>query len=102
MKNTTKKAQKEIRNTLEKFAKRSKYISIVRHSTFYGFQNIQIKCEKETKIYKELLTYLISLCKYVEMEKNSKFIWFHNYDICKDDECEEWEHQIQICLSVNK
>ena len=71
---------------VEKFAKRSKFITVRRKWT-YGFLRIDltiVENKLNTKVPTELLNYLKSFCDYCEDERETNqphpAIWLKNYD----------------------
>jgi hypothetical protein len=93
------KAHKEVITTLEKFAKRSKNIAVVRKNSFWGLCRIDLSIHKDGKVAQEMMEYLKNLCSYCEKEKNT--IWFHNYDTCAIVDAEdEWDVKFEICVSL--
>lgn len=79
----TKKESRQVKYTLEKFAKRSKYITITYTHNGFGILRMDIQVEKENKVTREMKDYLHSLCYFYEEEegyKCNKYEWFRNYD----------------------
>ena len=99
--NNARKAQEEVKNNLQKFAKRSKHITYETANTFYGFCRIDIIVSKEGKVVREMMEYLKSICPFYYFDESSS-AWFRNYDdtiIRYADEEDEWEVQFEICVS---
>lgn len=98
--NNARKAQEEVKDNLQKFAKRSKYITYDGADTFYGFCRIDVIVNKDGKVVREMMEYLKSICPFYDIEDTDSS-WFYNYDNTRfrDDEEDEWEVQFEICVS---
>lgn len=99
--NNARKAQEEVKDNLQKFAKRSKHIIYDGADTFYGFCRIDVIVNKDGKVVREMMEYLKSICPFYNINESSS-AWFHNYDdtiIRYADEEDEWEVQFEICVS---
>ena len=89
-----------ILNTLEDFAKRSKFIEIHYKHSILETLFVQVDFTKENKIVREMVEYLKEFCDYVSLEKNGS-MWFRNFDDLVEEENEDlWEKaKFQICLA---
>ena len=97
--NNAHKAQSEVKETLQKFAKRSKYITYQRANTFYGFCRIDVAVSNDGKVVQEMMEYLKSICPYCE-DSDEDTTWFHNYEENPlREDVDDWEVQFEICVS---
>ena len=95
------KAHNEVILALRNFAKRSKYITYYGEDSFYGFCRIDVIVNKDSKVVREMMEYLKSICPFYDINESSS-AWFHNYNdtiIRYADEEDEWEVQFEICVS---
>ncbi len=80
----TRNESRQVRYTLEKFAKRSKYITITYTHNGFGILRMDIQVEKENKVVREMKDYLHSLCYFYHEDKERcldyTYEWFRNYD----------------------
>ena len=98
--NNARKAQEEVKDNLQKFAKRSKNITYDGADTFYGFCRIDVIVNKDSKVVREMMEYLKSICPFYDINDTDSS-WFYSYDNTRfrDDEEDEWEVQFEICVS---
>ena len=98
--NNARKAQEEVKDNLQKFAKRSKNITYDGADTFYGFCRIDVIVNKDSKVVREMMEYLKSICPFYDINDTDSS-WFYSYDNTRfrDDEEDEWEVQFVICVS---
>lgn len=89
---------RKVVHELEKFAKRSKHITILRHNCFYGASRFDIKVTKEGKVVREMYDYLLTLAPEHHKDTDKKYPtnWFNSvgyYESTEDEgECKnEWE-----------
>ena len=99
--NNAHKAHREVKEMLQKFAKRSKYITYKRAESYWGLCRIDISVSKDGKVVNEMMEYLKSICPFYDFSSTSS-AWFHNYDDTKierpSDE-DEWVVEYEICVS---
>ena len=99
--NNARKAHREVKLALEKFAKRSKNITYISGNSYWGLCRIDISVSKDGKVVQEMMEYLKSICPFYDFSDTSS-AWFHNYDDTKierpSDE-DEWTVEYEICVS---
>ena len=98
--NEARKAQRAVIKDLEQFAKRSKYINIIRNKTFWGRQYTTISVLKDTKVAKELIAYLTEMCEYISIDTDETYPtdFYRTYDSLKDDSDNIWEIEFDIAI----
>ena len=103
LKRATLRTQNEFLEMIQKFEKRSKFITIRRKSNFWGLLGMQIDIEKENKVTEEMRKYIKSFCDYVEEEKSGT-VWYYNYDsyALPTEEEDEWTLQFEICIHFER
>ena len=100
-KRLAKRAQGQFRKQIEAFAKRSKFITIVQHRTYWGRIYLQINVDKYNKVVNEMIEYFKTLCNYVE-EDNDDTMWIRNYNDLTEENNELWAIEYDICVHCLK
>ena len=83
-------------NTLEAYAKRSKYITIVHKYIGWHLCGVQVNVTKENKVVREMVQYIASVLPYKEEEDMTNgAIWYKSH--AEEQEEDVWE--AQCCVS---
>lgn len=85
-----KKAHYEVIETLRKFAKRSKFISVERTNEWWGLCRIDMRITGESKVVKEVKDYLCTFCSYYAKDEYGE--WYKTAeDYAEDDWAVDFE-----------
>jgi hypothetical protein len=90
------KAHTEVKNALQKFAKRSKYIEYDCGRSYWGWCSIHVTILKDGKVAKEMLDYIKSICPYTT--DGSTFRSYEGDLGGGDDIFSDWEIKFDICV----
>ena len=93
---------REVRDALEKFSKRSKFIEFKGYNTFYGFCRIDLRVVGDGKVATELFEYLRSICPVVELSRGADKYpsdWYRTYENDAFDDEDDYKVEFEICVS---
>lgn len=90
----TRKETMKVREELERFAKRSKFIEFRRKSEGYYTQTFFLRVIGESKVVRELLSYVSNVCPFAYDE------WHYSYDD-NDDTIEFNRNNYGVVIVIN-
>ena len=83
-------------NTLEAFAKRSKYISVRRQYIAFELCSVQVDFTKSNRVVREMLRYIANVLPYEEVEEyDENTTWYKSHSIDQPDGV--WETRCCVC-----
>ena len=101
-KRAIRRQQREVIEAIRKFEKRSKFITLLRHDSYWGLCTGQINISKrEGKVINELIEYLNSLCGFVEKDANGFWFCTNNpYEI--NENKNDWDLEFEFSILFTK